>query len=894
MPLQNLHRQCIVVNYGPTFLQFKQLSIAIYPLNLHPKKKICILSKNCNPLNKLKLRGIFILVLCILSTIANAQGTYLYKGVVKDSIANEPIPYASIYVIGTQSGIIASVNGQFSFHSKSKQVEVRLQAVGYNTKVLKLQPGSDAQNVVHLSPSAKALDEVVIRKHREKYTKKGNPAVEFINKVRAKMDENNPLNQPYFSYDKYEKMTYGLNNLSDADTKELSKKYKKLSEYVDSCDVTNKLILTVSLNEKFSTEYYRKTPNTHKEFVEAQQHVGIDESFDVESLKRFMDDAFREINIFQNDIKFMQNRFVSPLSNIGTTFYKFYLNDTIDVDGEPCVEIDFIPHNTASFGFIGRMYFPVNDSTCFLKKLTMNVPKSINLNYVNRIYIHQEFKKAPDGSRLKTVDDLMMEFKVIGPELFARRSTYYSNHNFDAPSDLAIFSKDAEQIFAPDAEKHPDEYFKRNRPIALKQDANMVRQLLKKLRSSKFFYWCEKFVVTMAKGYLPTGKKSKFDIGPLNTIISSDELEGTRLRIGGMTTANLHPRIFSRFYLAYGCRDEKLKYQGQLEYSFRDKKYHDFEYPVHSVRLYHSYDIDQLGQHYLYTSQDNIFLMLKRKPDDKIQYLRKTKFDYTLELENGFSIVTGFEHNIHEATKFLPFTNAAGDHLLRYKQAGFNITLRYAPGEKFVQTRSYRFPINIDNPIITLSHTYLPKGFLGSEFEVNKTEIGIQKRFWFSAWGYTDIIVKAAKIWSRVAYPDLLIPNANLSYTIQPESYTLMNAMEFANDQQVSWDVTYWLNGALLNYVPLLKKLKLREVVSFRGLYGSLSKKNDPTQNTDLYLFPADTKCKGMENKPYMEMGVGLDNILKFLRVDYVWRLTYRDTPGVDKNGLRIQLHFAF
>ena len=286
--------------------------------------------------------------------------------------------------------------------------------------------------------------------------------------------------------------------------------------------------------------------------------------------------------------------------------------------------------------------------------------------------------------------------------------------------------------------------------------------------------------------------------------------------------------------------------------------------------------------------------MLKRKPDDKIQYLRKTKFDYTLELENGFSIVTGFEHNIHEATKFLPFTNAAGDHLLRYKQAGFNITLRYAPGEKFVQTRSYRFPINIDNPIITLSHTYLPKGFLGSEFEVNKTEIGIQKRFWFSAWGYTDIIVKAAKIWSRVAYPDLLIPNANLSYTIQPESYTLMNAMEFANDQQVSWDVTYWLNGALLNYVPLLKKLKLREVVSFRGLYGSLSKKNDPTQNTDLYLFPADTKCKGMENKPYMEMGVGLDNILKFLRVDYVWRLTYRDTPGVDKNGLRIQLHFAF
>ena len=286
--------------------------------------------------------------------------------------------------------------------------------------------------------------------------------------------------------------------------------------------------------------------------------------------------------------------------------------------------------------------------------------------------------------------------------------------------------------------------------------------------------------------------------------------------------------------------------------------------------------------------------MLKRKKDDKIQYLRQSKFDYKLELENGFSVGAGFEHNIHEASDFLPFVDALGNRRANYKEAGFNVTLRYAPGEKFVQTRSYRFPINIDNPIITLSHTYLPKGFLGSQFEVNKTEIGVQKRFWFSAWGYTDVIVKAAKIWSKVAYPDLLIPNANLSYTIQPESYTLMNAMEFANDQNISWDVTYWLNGALLNYIPVLKKLKLREVVSFRGLYGSLSKKNDPTKNEDLYQFPLGTNCRGLGKKPYMEIGAGLDNIFTFLRVDYVWRLTYRDTPGVNKSGVRIQLHFTF
>lgn len=840
------------------------------------------------------LRCITILLFYAISICSYAETTYLYKGVIKDSIADEPIPYASIYVIGTKTGVVASVNGQFSFHSKSKQVEVRLQAVGYANKVVKLKSGNEADNVVYLSSSTKTLDEVVVKKHREKYKKKGNPAVEYIDKVRAKMKETDPKNHQYFVYDKYERFTYGLNDLTASDTKQLSRKYNKIKEFIDSSDVTHKKILTISLNEKFSTEYFRKHPNTHKEYVEAQQHAGLDESLDPENIKKFMDDAFREIDIFQNDITFMQNRFVSPLSNIGTTFYKFYLNDTTIVDGEKCVEIDFVPHNSASFGFIGRMYFPVNDSTCFLKKLSMNVPRSINVNYLKHLYINQEFKKAEDGSRLKVIDDLVMEFQVIGPELYARRSTYYSGHNFSEPSDMTIFNQEAEQIIAPGANKYADEYFKENRPVALAQDGNMMRALLKKLRSSKLFYWGEKFVSVMAKGYVPTGNPSKFDFGPLNTIVSGDELEGTRFRIGGMTTANLHPRLFSRFYVAYGLRDEKFKYQGELEYSFRNKKYHSYEFPIHSLKLYHSYDVDQLGQHYLYTSKDNVFLLLKRKKDDKIQYLRQTKFDYKLELENGFSVGAGFEHNIHEASVFLPFVDALGNSRSNYKEAGFNVTLRYAPGEKFVQTRSFRFPINIDNPIITLSHTYLPKGFLGSAYEVNKTEIGVQKRFWFSAWGYTDVIVKAAKIWSKVAYPDLLIPNANLSYTIQPESYTLMNAMEFANDQYVSWDMTYWLNGALLNYVPILKKLKLREVVSFRGLYGSLSKKNDPAYSTDLYQFPIGTRCKGLGKTPYMEIGAGLDNIFTFLRVDYVWRLTYRDTPGANKSGLRIQLHFTF
>lgn len=219
--------------------------------------------------------------------------------------------------------------------------------------------------------------------------------------------------------------------------------------------------------------------------------------------------------------------------------------------------------------------------------------------------------------------------------------------------------------------------------------------------------------------------------------------------------------------------------------------------------------------------------------------------------------------------------------------------MRYAPNEKFYQTKSNRFPINIDAPIFTLSHKFGFKGVLGSDYNLNHTEFGVQKRFWFSAFGYFDAILKAGKEWNKVPYPLLIIPNANLSYTIQPESYPLMNAMEFINDQYVSWDLTYNANGALFNRIPLIKYMKLREVVSFRGLYGSLSKKNNPMNDDSLFRFPNGSNV--MDDMPYMEVGVGLDNIFTILRLDYVWRLTYRDTPGVkQKQVLRLALHFTF
>ena len=296
----------------------------------------------------------------------------------------------------------------------------------------------------------------------------------------------------------------------------------------------------------------------------------------------------------------------------------------------------------------------------------------------------------------------------------------------------------------------------------------------------------------------------------------------------------------------------------------------------------------------MFTNADNFVLSFKRQKDLLIAYKRLTNLEYTLELKNNFSVKATLSNERLEATENVPFITSSGISSSHYNETTLSVQLRYAPGEKFYQTKSYRIPINLDAPAVVLSHTFGPQKFLGNTFTINKTELSFQKRFWFSAFGYTDVILKGGHIWSQTPYPALLIPNANLTYTIQPESFAMMNAMEFVNDSYVSWDLTYWANGAIFNYIPLVKKLKLREVFCFRGVSGTLSSKNNPLNNSNLYLFPALQEPEEMNWKPYMEASVGIENIFKCLRLDYVWRLSYRNKQNIDKSGLRVAVHITF
>ena len=761
----------------------------------------------------------------------------------------------------------------------------------YASGVFDAEEGEQDQKTVH-------LQEVVVKPKKVKYSKKNNPAVDFINYLRKEAKNHDPARSDFYSYDKYEKTLFALNDFQkDLSKDSLTGKKSFLTNYVDTSSWTGNRLLDLMLKEKKSTRIRSRNPGADKEITEGYRSEGIDEVFNQDNVRIIMEDAIREIDIYGNDITILQNRFVSPLSSIGPDFYKYYLKDTVYVGDERCIELGFVPHNVESMGFSGNLYVPLDDTTMFVKKVTMRTPADINLNYVESIYINQSFEKDSLGNRHKTYDDVCIEFQIAPhtPRIYGRKTTTYDNFSYEMRKDLESYYKALGKYFSlEDATRQPKEYWDHIRPFPLSYAESRMGTLTKDMRKVPVLYWGEKLLRLLESGYITTGKQSKVDLGPINTFISGSALEGLRIRLGGMTMAALNPHLFGSGYVAYGLHDRKWKYEFRVDYSFKAKKSHANEWPRHGLYALYTYDVDMIGQHYLFTSQDNVFLSLKRKKSVLVTYRRKAQLGYILELPNNFSVGVDFRDEKQEASHWLPFMFRNGEKLRSYKESSFGVTLRWAPGERFVQGRTKRSPVNMDAWIFQFTHELGPKGLCGASFTLNRSEVSIQKRLWLSAFGYANIILKGGIIWSSVYYPALMWPNANLSYTIQPESYSLMNPMEFANDRYGALDVSYFGNGVLFNRIPLIKKLKLREVLTFKGLVGGLSDRNNPNKNNRLLLFPYDAHTSVMKSTPYMELGIGIDNILTVLRVDYVWRLTYRGLPGCDNGGLRVGLHLSF
>lgn len=855
----------------------------------------------------------YIILIALLQAVAgiflsHAQSFTSASGIVKDSITGEPLPFVSVYFDGSTIGAMTDDNGTFTLQNNQGYTKLAAASLGYDTKFIDLKPGKKNDNLeVLLKPTAFEISEVVVKPKREKYTRKDNPAVELIKKVIAHKNDNRIEAKPEYQTEVYEKLSLSLDNFNpNLDKNKFLKKFKFIKNYLDTSEFNGKPILTVSVRENLSDFYYRKSPKAEKTIVRAKRMQGIDKTLDDGGgITSNLEEIFKSINIFDNNIPILLNRFVSPLSStLATTYYHYYIMDTLDVGGDKCVDLAFVPANSESYGFTGRLYITL-DGNYAVKKVLLNTPANINLNWVDKLRIEQEFKQMPDSTWVLDQENTFVNFYVVKgtQQLYAHQLRNYDNYNFNVQNADSVFGLLGALHVLPEATAQLDTFWTHNRPIPLKEKEDALKDLLGQLRKVPAFNAIIKTAEILITGYIPTAndkKVTKFDFGPMNTTFSANHLEGFRMRVGGMTTANLNPYWFASGYLAYGTNDRKIKYNLKLTHSFTKKEYHEGENPVNNLSFIQEYDVYTPGQDFLFTSKDNIFVAWKvGEPVTKMQYIRKSVLQYEKEWLNGLTWKSWIMNQNNEAAGTLQYIkrDESGNlyHIKDFTTSEIGTQLRFAPGERAYNGRSGKesvFNLSKDAPVFKLSHQLGIKGVLGGDYNYNHTEISAEKRIWLSSFGHIDAQIKAGKVWDKVPFPLLILPNTNQSITIQPEAFHMMNALEFVTDQYVSFNATYYLKGWILNRIPGIKWLRLREVLSFNMIYGGLTDKNNPTLTPGLFLLPDGTQPLG--STPYMECSVGLENIFKILRIDYYRRLTYLDHPDIKKGGIRIALRFTF
>lgn len=864
-----------------------------------------------------------VLTLAFLALQGNYAVAQTVSGIVVDAKSGSPLPFVNVYYEGKGVGAATDENGNFSVPYRKGWNILTISSVGF--KKMEIPISGPIENLkVRLEVNSQTIKGVSIKGKRKKYDRKNNPAVELMRKVIAAKKHSDLRRHDYFSYQKYEKRTFALNEFTEkVFDDEHFKKLPFLKERVETCPETGKLILPISVDETFSKRIFKKDGNIDKTIVEGRNSTGLNEFFNTGDIATTMiEDVFTDVDIYDNNIHVLQSEFVSPLSSSsGISFYRYFIADTLDVDGIRCIEVTFTPNNSQDFGFNGSLYI-MADSTYRVHKATMNLPHNNAVNFVSDMYVSQEFETLPTGEQVIVNDNMIVQISVIGSftKFHIKRDTYYSNYSLEEIPDKEFKFLGKERLLA-DAMMKDNKYWNSVRPEPLTEKESTMDDFLKKMESTKGF----KFVLFVAKAFIENfvetstdrEKPSKVDIGPINTIFSQNFVDGFRLRMSAQTTANLNPHLFAKGYVAYGFKDHKWKGMGELTYSFNKKAYLPREFPVNNLTVTYQYDDASPSDIFMPTDKDNVFTSFRWTKVNHMNYVQKLRVLYEREWENGLRLTAQVKKESNEATAALFYQPLDGTgtpshdknlHINKFEMADVMIGLRFQPGATYINTKQRRIATNNDSPIFELNHTIGLKNVLGNDYTYNYTEAKVYKRLYLSSWGKIDTYVKGGIQWNKVPFPLLIMPAANLSYIKERETFSLIDNMEFMNDRFVSIMSGWDMNGKILNRIPLIRKLKWREYIGFNMLWGTLTDKNNPflaknAGDSRLFYFPGEFRKDGTfkyqsrvmdKNKPYFEVVAGIHNIFKILHVEYVRRLNYLDNPDIDKWGIRIMLRMTF
>lgn len=852
------------------------------------------------------MKNILILLLLILAQAAGAQ---TITGVVVEESTGDTIPFPSVQYKKEKIATSGNAYGRFSIKRLNGE-KLTFSAVGYQELTILIGPNTPSEMKITLKTDTKQLKGVTVKTKRSKYSRKNNPAVELMKRVIAAKKRTDLANHDYYQFNKYQKITFAINDIKPTELEnEKLKKKKWLINQIETCPYNNKLILPLSVDETVTRNIYRKDPKTEKSIIMGQSSSGVNDLIETgDILNNVLKDVFTDVDLYDDQIRLLQYPFTSPIGKDAISFYRFYIVDTVYVDRDKCFHLQFLPNNQQDFGFRGEIWI-LADSTLHVKRCNLTLPKKSDVNFVDNLQIIQEYTRLPEGDWALTTDDMFVEMSIAKflTKAIVIRTTRMSDYAFDELPDK-LFKGKTKVLHESNAMMRDEAFWDKYRSVELTKSESSMDAFINNLSQQKAFKYIIFGVRAFIENFVEAGSQnhpSKVDIGPINTMISSNFIDGVRTRISAQTTANLNPHWFLSGYYARGWDSRKNYYKGELTYSFNKKEYLPREFPKRTLTFTSTYDVCSPSDKFMHTDKDNVFTALKWTKVEKMMFYNRQQLSFEREEEWGFRTTISLKTEENEACGdlfFKPLSMVGMEDAMigqgKFRTTEARIELRYAPGETFINTKQRRLPVNLDAPVFTLSHTTGIKGFLGGDYDYNFTEASIYKRLWLNSWGKIDILAKGGIQWNKVPFPLLIMPAANLSYIISDETFNLINNMEFLNDRYASLDISWDLNGKIFNRIPLLKKLKWREWLGIKCLWGTLTDKNNPTLAANagdgmLMEFPEGSYI--MDSKrPYIELIAGIHNIFKIIHIQYVHRLNYNHLPTATKNGVRLMMRLTF
>ncbi len=798
---------------------------------------------------------------------------YHIHGKIFDAATSEGLPFATVLFLHSAKGTTTDLDGNFSYQPDALPGDtLKIQALGYEPVFRLLNRSQHDFNLhIEMKRAAASLSEFTI------HAKGVDPALLLLKRIIEHKPQNNPDRTHNYTYQAYNRLEVDMKNVAVHHAKKtpILKNYQFAFNNMDSTS-EEAPFLPLYLTESISDYYFRRSPRKEREVIKASLSKGVNNK----EVSRYLGTAYLNVNIYNNGIPVLDKKFVSPISNEGPLFYKYAIKDTEQAFGHNIILVQFKPKRDGELCFTGDFW--VVDSVYAIERISMEVPKTVNLNWTDKVSLYQEFAPV-DSFWFCVKDKFVAAVSPYGskkiPGFIARKTATYHHINIDEPSTDSILENPdwKESVIIPDSAAFKTEsWWTVNRPDTLTTTEKAIHKMVDTVLAMPLTQHYISLFTFLASGVKDFGP---IELGPYWYVYSNNPVEGNRFRFSCATPRTLKDLHLAGF-VAYGLRDKELKWGFEEKWIIARN-------PWMYLYSYFSHDVGQGIDNFDHVRTDNILSSIIRKPGIqwKQAFVDNRRVEFYKMFFNGISSAIILQNRVFTPYYPLPynmFVDERGNPSSQVTNSQVGLEFRYAYKEKYLNGKYKRVNAGTKYPVFDFIYSAGFKNVLNGAYQYHKLNFSVKESINVPPFGHISYNLYGGVYSGKLPYPLLEVHPGNEFLYYDRNAFEMMNSYEFLSDRFLALNFEHELGGGVFNHIPMLKKLKLRQFWTVKGIVGALSEENKSLNLNSGFPF------RNLEGNPYLEIGTGVSNILQIFRLDFVWRVAPKPLDGES-----IEKHFG-